>query len=277
VSTQWKPKAWIAILLGVVLQSFTFLYLNRAKWFWVYFILICAVSIIDWKLETYLTMAFSVICPIHAYRLVKGYEMHRKRAWFSKWWGISGIIALIFITIFSVRSFLYEPFQVPSASMAPSLNRGDYIVVKKLGFGTYGTYGFKVINTHLSKPDLMKRGEVYAFYAPNQVPYVKRLMAIPGDTLVIRDNRVFINGVALERKELNESEGSMVYQESYDDKSYLIQNVKSDRSSDFEEIVVPKGSYFFMGDNRDNSSDSRYWGFVSGDDIIGQVVYVFSG
>jgi signal peptidase I len=276
VSTQWKPTARNAIFLGIVLPPFTFLYLNKAKLFWFYLMLICSVALVDWRYGTYLAAAFSVICPIHAALIVKRLEATAKRAWFSTWWGISSAVAILIVPVLLVRSFLYEPFQIPSTSMVPSLNQGDLIIVDKQGFGTYGTFGMNVFNTRLENPERMKRGDMYVFYAPNHVLYVKRLMAIPGDVFAIRDNKVYINGTVLDRKHLYESGDSTIYQESSDSGPYLIQQLGSVSVKDFNEIVVPENSYFFMGDNRDNSSDSRYWGFVSGDDIIGQVVHVFS-
>ena len=103
LSINWKPKAWIAILLGVILQAFTFLYLNRPKLFWLYFILSCAVSVIDWKYQTLFAAAFSLICPIHAYFIVKIFEYSGERAWYSKWWGIPAIYGAFFSAVFPIR------------------------------------------------------------------------------------------------------------------------------------------------------------------------------
>jgi len=141
LNIDWKPKTWIAILLGLLLQAFTFLYLNRPKLFWFYFLFSCIVSIIDWKYQTLFAAVFSLICPIHAYFVVKSFEHSNERAWYSKWWGIPTIYVAFFTAVFAFRSFLYEPFVFPAASMQPTIDQGNHIIVQKLGYRTYGTCG----------------------------------------------------------------------------------------------------------------------------------------
>lgn len=276
MNINWTPKAWIAILLGVVLQAFTFLYLNRPKLFWLYFLLSCVVSIIDWKYQTLFTIIFSLICPIHAYFIAKNFKYSSERAWYSKWWGIPAIYVSFFATVFFFRSFLYEPFLFPSASMQPTINQGNYIIVKKLGYGTYGTYGLSLTSKEIASPDLMQKGKLYAFYPPHKdIPFVKRLVALPGDTVAIRGNVVTINGSALVTDMLYKTDQITVYEQQLNGITHLIQRINTRPSVDMDEIAVPEKSYFFMGDNRDNSADSRLWGYVASDSIIGEVVYVF--
>ncbi|WP_170115242.1 signal peptidase I [Pleionea mediterranea] len=276
MSINWKPKAWIAILLGVILQAFTFLYLNRPKLFWLYFILSCAVSVIDWKYQTLFAAAFSLICPIHAYFIVKIFEYSGERAWYSKWWGIPAIYAAFFSAVFLFRSFLYEPYVFPSSSMQPTIDPGNHIIVQKLGYRTYGTYGITISSKELASADLMQRGRLYAFYPPHKdIPFVKRLIALPGDTVAIRGNDISINGAVLATEMLYETDLLSVYEQNLSGITHLIQRLKMRPSRDMEEIVVPEKSYFFMGDNRDNSADSRFWGYVASDRIIGEVIYVF--
>lgn len=275
MNIKWKAKAWIAILLGIILQSFTFLYLNRPKVFWAYFILSCVVSIGDWKYGTLYAASFSLICPIHAYFVIRSFEHSNVRGWYSRWWGIPAIFSVFFTAVFLFRSFLYEPFVFPSASMQPTINQGNHIIVQKLGYGTYGTYGVNLINSEISSTNLMQRGKLYAFYPPHKhIPFVKRLIAIPGDTIAIRGNDIKINGSLLATNLLYEAGQVIVYEQQLGNITHSIQRIKMRPSRDMEEVIVPENSYFFMGDNRDNSADSRFWGYVTSDSIIGEVVYV---
>jgi len=276
LNIDWKPRAWIAVLLGVILQAFTFLYLNRPKLFWLYFALSCIASILDWKYQTLFVVTFSIICPIHAYFVVKNFESSSDRAWYSKWWGIPVICAAFFSTVFLLRSFLYEPFLFPSASMQPTIEKGNHIVVSKLGYRTYGTYGASLASGEIASEELMQRGKLYAFYPPHKdIPFVKRLIALPGDRVAIKGNDITINGTILVTDLLYETDQIAVYEQQLSGITHLIQRIKTRPSRDMEEIVVPEESYFFMGDNRDNSADSRFWGYVTSDSIIGEIVHVF--
>lgn len=275
MSSNWQPKAWIAILLGVFLHAFTFLYLNRAKLFWGYFILISLVSLVDWKFQTPIVLIFSLICPVHAYFVAKKSQPNIPRRWFSKWWGIVAIYVAFIIAIVTFRAFLYEPYIAPSSSMAPTIKPNNHIVVSKLGFGTYQTYGLTLLDNEIASSDLMVRGKIYAFYPPNiEAPYVKRLIALPGDTLTVQGQSITLNGQPLQTELLSHSDAMSLYQQVIDDQSFAIQHLNARPSKNVASFVVPENHYFFMGDNRDNSVDSRYWGAVSSDRIIGEVVYI---
>ncbi|QFT56460.1 signal peptidase I [Microbulbifer sp. THAF38] len=276
MNINWKPKAWIAILLGVFLQAFTFLYLNRPKLFWLYFLLSVTASIVDWKYQTLFSSAFSIICPVHAFFIVKNYEYSIERTWYSKWWGIPAIYISFFTTVFLTRSFLYEPFLFPSASMQPTIHPGNHIIIQKLGYGTYGTYGFSLASKEITSPEGMQRGKLYAFYPPHKdIIFVKRLIALPGDTVSVKGNNITINGSLLITDKIYETEKMTAYEQQLSGITYRIQRMNLLPSKDMKETVVPEKSYFFMGDNRDNSLDSRYWGYVSSDRIVGEVIHIF--
>ena len=279
LNIDWKPKAWIAILLGIFLQPFTFLYLNRPRIFWLYFVLSLIASLIDWKYQTPFSLVFVVVCPIHAYWIQKHFVPSNERAWYSKWWGIPAIFAvliLFLVVALLVRSFLYEPFALQSSSMQPTIDRGDHVIVSKLGFGTYGTYGRTLLNERIASEDLVKRGSVYVFYPPHMdTPLVKRLIGLPGDRITFEDNQLVVNGAPLETNLLSETDQVSVYEQTLDKSKYTIQHIKHRPYVGMRDFLVPENSYFFLGDNRDRSSDSRAWGFVGSDRIIGEVVYVF--
>ena len=121
----------------------------------------------------------------------------------------------------------------------------------------------------------MQRGKLYAFYPPHEhIPFVKRLIAVPGDTISIKGNDITINGSVLATSLLHEAEQVIFYEQKLGNITYSIQQIKMRPSRDMDEVVMPENSYFFMGDNRDNSADSRLWGYVASDSIIGEVVYV---
>lgn len=186
----------------------------------------------------------------------------------------------ILFGVFLLRSFLFEPFQIPTGSMIPSLNVGDFIVVNKYAYGIrLPVTGTKILN--IGEP---KRGDVMVFIPPHEpVYYIKRVIGLPGDHVQYRDKVIYINGEALpvSDQKLIEEQGILHSQEQIGGIAHDIYTAASERFArtyDFmpaEGIVVPEGHYFMMGDNRDNSSDSRYWGPVSEDSIVGKAVAVW--
>lgn len=276
MDSQWKPKIWIGVLLGVFFQWFTFLYLNKLKIFWSYFILAVIAVTFDWHFHSHWSLAFSVICPVHAYVIAKDYDPSLARRWFSRWWGIPLIYVIIFAPILLVRSFFYEPYSMPSSSMSPTLNSGDIILVKKIGFSSHGAYGLKIFNSTKSKNVELKRGGVYAFYPPHQkIPFVKRLVGKPGDTIEVKNHQITVNAVPLSGNiDLNDVETG-TYEEFIDGNSYRINILRNKSPLGDMKFIVPEKQYFLLGDNRDNSADSRVWGTVSDDSFIGEVTYIY--
>lgn len=279
LSNDWKPKAWIAIALSLVLPSFTFLYLNRGKWFCFYFVITLMLCFIGFRSQSFYVGVLYIICPLHAYLLVKKGDFGGERYWYSKLWCIPIILIAILTVSSTVRSFFYESFLIPQGSMSPTLEIGSHIWVSKLGYRTYGTYGITLIKEKISSPELMKRGKVYVFRFPKNesISFVKRLMAVPGDSIEVKGNEVIVNGVSLSTSLVEETEQLKLYEQQVDGNTFLIQRMK-DRGPGFGNMslrIVPKHSYFFLGDNRDNSSDSRFWGYVPSDSIVGEVVYTF--
>jgi len=175
-----------------------------------------------------------------------------------------------------LRSFLYEPFQIPSSSMVPTLQVGDYILVNKFNYGLR----LPVTRTKVWDVASPERGDVMVFYPPhaNTTYYIKRVIGIPGDRVQYRNKQLTVNGKPVPREWLAEIPGSRRLQVGIerprDDKSHLVQVDRSRPIRDFSVVVRP-GHYFMMGDNRDNSSDSRVWGQVPERDIVGQAVAIW--
>lgn len=276
-TVEWKPKGWIAILIGIFLQPFTFLYVNKVRLFWIYFLIAAALGIIDLYYSSFITISLSVICPLHSYLSIKRYDESLKRNWYSRWWGIPLIYLIMLAPIFIIRSFFYEPYTIPASSMSPSVNLGDLIIIKKWGYRSYGTHGISILDTEVQEKDLIKRGSIYAFYPPhNDKAFIKRLVGMPGDNIEIKQGIISINGKVIESKFISQSSEEDIYEETLDDSTYNIKIMPLRRLLIDVELKVPEDEYFFLGDNRDNSSDSRIWGTVPSSDFIGELVYIYS-
>jgi len=186
---------------------------------------------------------------------------------------------LLFVLV--LRSFIFEPFRIPSSSMMPTLLIGDFILVNKFSYGVR----LPVINTKFIEVSKPKRGDVMVFRYPKDesLDYIKRIIALPGDKVGYFDKHVYVNGQRITQKPLGlyegagqgaDMSGALLQQELLPDQEHNILIVQ-DRPSIEGETIVPEGHYFMMGDNRDNSNDSRYWGTVPEENIVGQAVMIW--
>ena len=213
------------------------------------------------------------------------------------WWldWTAGLFPVI-IAVFFLRSFLFEPFKIPSGSMIPTLRVGDLILVNKFHYGIR----LPVINSKITEGTAPQRGDVMVFRYPPKpsLDYIKRVVGLPGDEVAYLNKRLTINGKEIKTVGAPEFFDDDVmryfkqYEESLGEKTHKLLN-DDDRPafvpgvSEFpfmencrysvEGVVckVPKGHYFMMGDNRDNSLDSRYWGFVPDRNIVGKAFFVW--
>ncbi len=209
-------------------------------------------------------------------------------------WGELGRTAMIAVLLaLVIRTFLFEPFNIPSGSMIPNLLVGDYLFVSKYSYG-YSRYSFPLglggFDGRISAEE-PKRGDVIVFRLPSDtsVDYIKRLVGMPGDTVQVTNGRLYINGKMLER----ESVGVTEYDNGYGGRARVTEYIETlpggvkhtiyeegDQESldNTDAFVVPQGHYFFMGDNRDNSRDSRVQdlvGFVPFDNLVGRADRIF--
>jgi len=167
--------------------------------------------------------------------------------------------------IFVLRTFAYEPYQIPSGSMIPGLKVGDFILVNK---HSYGLKINRIGNAFaLSKdPDY---GDVVVFIPPHvNVPYIKRLIGKPGDIIGYLNKKIYVNGQPIDQELISTSAEETILKETFKNSERIIRIVGGSASYP-EEFEVPKNHYFVMGDNRDNSSDSRYFGFVPRENFMG--------
>jgi signal peptidase I len=184
----------------------------------------------------------------------------------------------VLLLVLLLRSFLLEPFKIPSSSMVPTLQVGDFILVNKY------TYGLRlpVINTKILSINEPKRGDVMVFFPPNEKRYfIKRVIGVPGDEIRYIDRVVYINGEAMNQELIAEvppgDPAAFILTEDLGaGRTHLIQKrlIPSNLILTYG-FRVPDGHYFMMGDNRDNSSDSRVWGAVSEDRIVGKAFAVW--
>ena len=167
--------------------------------------------------------------------------------------------------IFILRTFVYEPYQIPSGSMIPGLKVGDFILVNK------HSYGLKVnrIGDAFALSADPEYGDVVVFIPPHvNVPYIKRLIGKPGDTIGYLNKKIYVNGKAIQQEFISSTEEEIFLKETLGSADRIIRIVGGSASYP-EEFIVPANNYFVMGDNRDNSSDSRYWGFVPRENFMG--------
>ncbi|MEJ6024068.1 signal peptidase I [Ramlibacter sp. PS4R-6] len=224
-------------------------------------------------------------------------QQARQRILMQPWWldWTAGLFPVI-LAVFVLRSFLFEPFKIPSGSMIPTLLVGDLILVNKY------TYGVRlpVVNTKLTDGTPPQRGDVMVFRYPPKpsLDYIKRVVGVPGDEVAYLNKKLTINGQPVSKQPVADyfDEDAMAYYKQYeellgarrhrilndDNRPAFIPGVENFPSREncrysVEGVVckVPEGHYFMMGDNRDNSLDSRYWGFVPDKNIVGKAFFIW--
>jgi signal peptidase I len=191
------------------------------------------------------------------------------------------VLAIVFV----LRSFIFEPFQIPSASMEPGLIEGDFILVSKFHYGLrMPLFGNTLVP--IGEPE---RGDVMVFFPPDDPRYfIKRVIGLPGDHIVYRDRQLTINGEAVETREVSAEPvyNPVVFEleESFSETKAAVKWTVARPMGSTRTIVwagpegewkVPEGHYFMMGDNRANSADSRSWGYVPDEHIVGKAVAVW--
>ncbi|GGX19970.1 signal peptidase I [Undibacterium macrobrachii] len=222
-------------------------------------------------------------------------NMMRQPVWVEYSGSFFPVIALVFV----LRSFLFEPFKIPSGSMLPTLYVGDFILVNKF------TYGIRlpILDKKIISVNEPQRGDVMVFRFPKDPSqnYIKRIVGLPGDTIVYKNKKLIVNGVESQyeslpdflhegpqlsySKQLNEKSGSLTHRVLNDDDRPAGIAMFGEANFPYADqciyeiegvtCKVPADHYFMMGDNRDNSQDSRYWGFVPDQNIVGKAFFIW--
>ncbi len=188
----------------------------------------------------------------------------------------------VFLIVLVLRSFVVEPFRIPSGSMYPTLEIGDFIVVNKFAYGVK----LPVTQTKVLPIGEPERGDVVVFKYPKDpdVDYIKRVIGLPGDEIAYYGKTLYINGNPVKQKLLGEYEGTAsgkvmdgasLLEEFLEEHSHDILLDPEKSSQDMNTVVVPEGHYFMMGDNRDHSNDSRFWGFVPEKNLKGKAFAIW--
>jgi signal peptidase I len=240
-----------------------------------------------------LLLVTGVIWALDAAWLGKRRRAGAKQPWWAEY---SASFFPVILIVFLLRSFLVEPFKIPSGSMIPTLRVGDFILVNKFVYGIR----LPVLNRKLLDVGSPKRGDVMVFRYPEDpsLDYIKRVVGLPGDRIEYRNKRLSINGRAVPMRQIEDylSRERMQYSRRFvetlngtehqilieEDAPAFVPQVRSfphagncNYNSTGLACTVPPGHYFMMGDNRDNSSDSRVWGFVPDANIVGKAFFIW--
>ncbi len=187
----------------------------------------------------------------------------------------------ILIIVFLLRSFLFEAYRIPSPSLEPTLLVGDFILVNKYDYG----FRLPILHKKIVSMGEPQRGDIVVFRWPpdESINFIKRVVGVPGDHLSYIDKVLYVNGIkAVQSEEREPAEqigdkdmlNAVQKQEDLLGVTHQIYQIPTRPSEDFRDIVVPPGNYFMMGDNRDDSADSRFWGYVPEKDLLGKAKWV---
>ena len=213
------------------------------------------------------------------------------------WWVEYGASFFpVILLVFALRSFIVEPFKIPSGSMIPTLEIGDFILVNKFAYGIR----LPVINKKIINVGEPQRGDVMVFRYPEDpsLDYIKRVVGVPGDKVAYQNKRLSINGQPIETTRIGDylHPERLYYSKQFIEKTERIEHrtLNDDDAPGFISdaaqfpyrndclynnagviCTVPAGNYFMMGDNRDNSRDSRFWGFVPEENIVGKAFFIW--
>lgn len=188
----------------------------------------------------------------------------------------------VLLLVLVIRSFIAEPFRIPSGSMIPTLLVGDFLVVSKYSYGIR----LPVINKKIIAVGEPERGDVVVFRYPEDptIDYIKRIVGLPGDVVQYIDNSLYINGENIKQSFLKESvykdvggniNNAIVMQEDLFGFKHEMQEHKGRRGIGNVSVKVPEGHYFALGDNRDRSKDSRFWGMIPDENLVGKAQFIW--
>jgi len=184
----------------------------------------------------------------------------------------------VLLIVFLLRGFIVEPFRIPSGSMLPSLYIGDFILVNKFAYGVK----LPIINKKIIELDQPERGDVVVFRYPRDpdLDYIKRVIGLPGDHIAYYNKVLYVNGKPIERIFIGQYKGpgqtsANEYSEKLKGSEHAMLLLPARPNNLQGEYIVPEGMYFVMGDNRDNSNDSRVWGPVPESNLLGKAFMIW--
>jgi signal peptidase I len=304
-STRRYP--WIAVFLALFSPVFALLYAARVWRALGYLVAVPVVYLIALGLNAYVGITVNVaiavagvglllVGAVDGYRCARAWPESARLPWCARALWLVPIVIVGLLGQIALRAFVFEAFHIPAGSMLPTLRVGDYIAVSK------SAYGLRLpeVDGRLSGRGAPARGEVVVFRYPEntRLNYIKRVIGVPGDRVEYHDKRLVINGRTVERSALDRdsADGTQVkrFQETLGGHTYTIlidpgappielasvrpfaSRERCEYNKEGFRCVVPAGNYFVMGDNRDGSSDSRYWGFVPDANLVGRAFMIWS-
>jgi signal peptidase I len=283
------PKRWIAVFLALFLQPLAFVYLARWRlallWLGVMLGGAFAARLLvdDPLIHDLVPGGLALLCAGHVLWLTSRKRLNeqqtrRPRPAYSRWYGLVLIPLLIFVPWFLIRAFVVDIYRIPSSAMAPTLPVGKIIWAEKWGWGNYGVFGWKILKTQNTAD--VRRGDIVVFEYPKDPSkdFVMRVVGLPGDTVEVAESLLTLN-----RQRITQVTGQTViepsrntelhvHSEVLDGRRYQVGVTRDGRPTQPAAVVVPQNQYFVLGDNRDNALDSRYWGFVPRENLVGRVL-----
>jgi len=298
--TYKRPSRRIAAALGFFVPPVGMLYVARPGLAGIYLALTITVAAVKvfllhgpaW-IGGAVLLFIGIVCAVQAYRYARDFREVR-RPWYSHGAGLVVVIAAFVGLVVGFRAFLFAPYRAVSGSMLPSIEPGANVIVKKWGYGNYGTYGMHIARAPISSE--VSRGDIFVFDFPEDTTraYVQRIVGLPGDRVAYFSKRLWVNDQEAARTRIadfahrDRATPSQQFLERLGGREYRILidpdapasipfakafPLKEDCTYTQEGVScrVPAGHYYVLGDNRDNSADSRVWGFVPAENIIGKV------
>ena len=297
-------RPWIAVVLALLSPIWSMLYVARGWRALGYFAALLGMFALATALTTFIgipmavleglgVVGFRIVGAIDGYRCAKSWKASSLLPRYARWSGLVPIIVIMMLGTMSLRAFVVEPFKIPAGSMIPTLLVGDYILVNK------SAYGLRLPS--MERPIMAmgqpKHGEVVVFRYPenSELSYIKRVVGVPGDRVAYIDKQLSINGQLVPMKaKLLDYEHTKEYVEDLNGHRYVVlvnpemppvqlgtvRQFPHRDACEYSErgfvCTVPQGHYFVMGDNRDSSSDSRYWGFVPDANLQGRAFIIWA-
>lgn len=283
---EWKPNRWLAAVLSLPFAPLGLLYVQRPRWAIVYLVATIAIqalvilllffgaTLASVGLGLMAVWVLNIAAVVHAFRVASASELTSTRQWYSRWHGLLAVAVAWYSGTLLFRAFLFEPYRYPSEAMYPNIREGALVLAAKRGYGNYRTLGLTFLRTAPSVT--VKRGQIVLFQTPGdeETVFVKRVIGLPGDHVECRNRRLIINGTAVPTTPAGSDDQYEYVDEVLDGETVRIAHMQLPGVRDCDE-VVPPGHYFVLGDSRSNSRDSRYFGTVPRENLIGGVAALF--
>lgn len=294
-------RPWWAFLLGLLEPFTAMLYVGRPRRGFLYLALIAVALALaatgiwnGWRWAILFlpvaSYAIPLITALDGFRIARKHRAQFAGPWYTRWPGLLGAFVLVHLTtvasVFLLRAYVAEPFRMPSGSMVPTFLTGDYLMVTKWGYGNPGTYGIWLTEGSAPDPSARpRRGELVIFrYPPDpEILYIKRIVGMPGDTVRVSGHALFINGELVQQRRTGAIDPSAdtggapltLHEEQLPGRAQAIALLDRPITDSSAEFTIPEGQYFVMGDNRDNSRDSRFWGLLPASQLVGRPVVIW--